>query len=279
LQDRICQLFLFCFSDDMFQALHKIEFLSVSLSSEAMIAIGIALAGLGLVVWLGGPRWHFVSAILSGVFAGIVSASFTPEQFQVKAFGIASVAAAILVAVFRKRSLVFVGALVVVFSGLFLSALPALNASTDWQMPPVPELAEGVEKFAPAETFTILADHLFFMAGMIGSHIKGLSGGSFVFPAIIGATIIAVGIFFARIVSAIGCSMLGAFFVFGGMIVLLLQKGSMPFSGIYHKPVFFQTIIICMVIFGSISSLLLCPTRRRKPDLEKIKTEKKNELI
>jgi len=263
----------------MFQALHKIEFLSVSLSSEAMIAVGIALAGLGLFVWLGGPRWHFVSALLSGVFAGIVSASFTPEQFQVKAFGIAAVTAAIVVSIFRKRSLVFVGALVIVFSGLFLSALPALNASTDWQMPPVPERAEGIEKFAPADTFSIIADHLFYMAGMIGSHIKGLSGGSVVLPAIVAVTIIAIGIFFARIVSTIGCSMLGSLFVFSGMIVLLLQKGSMPFSGIYYRPVFFQTIIICMVIFGSASSLLLCSTKRRKPDREKLKTEKKNELI
>ncbi|MBW8014815.1 MAG: hypothetical protein FVQ82_01390 [Planctomycetes bacterium] len=263
----------------MFHALYKIELLSVSLSFGAMIAVGIVLIAAGLCVWLGGMRWHFLSAVLSGAFAGLVCVCFTPEQFQMKAFCIAAVAGALLVMVFRKRSLVFVAALIVVFSGLFISALPGMNASSDWDMPSLPELAEGVEKFAAADTFSSLADVLFFMCGMVGKHIIELSAGSIIISSAAGLAVLSSGIFFARIVSGVGSSMLGTFFVFAGMIVLLLQKGSMPFSGIYQKPIFFQTIIICMIIFGSMSGLLLCPKRRCKSDHEKMKTEKKNELI
>ena len=262
----------------MFQALHKIELSSANLSSEAMIAVGIILTGAGLFVWLGGLRWHFVSALLNGVFAGLVTSSFTPGEYQFRAFSIAAVAAALLAAAFRKRSLVFAGALIVVFSGLFLSALPELNASSELNIPALPQRAEGVEKFTPAQTISILTDHLFFVTGLTGTQIRQLPAGAIIGSSVAGLCMAAAGIFLARIVSAVGCSMLGTIFVFAGMIVLLLQKGSMPFSGIYQRPLFFQTIIICMVIFGSASGLLLCPIKRRKPDREKMKTEKKNEL-
>lgn len=243
-----------------------------------MLAVGIILVGAGLSTWLGGLKWHFASAVLSGVFAGIVSSCFAAAQYQIQAFGITAVITALLVGVFRKRSLVFVAALVVVFSGLFMSALPEMNASGDWQIPPIPEKPEGAARYPAADTFKILADQLFFMTSMSGAHLKGLSAGPFVALSIIAVSIIAAGIFLARVVSAVGASMIGTFFVFSGMIVLLLQKGSMPFSGIYNKPVSFQTIIVCMVIFGSVCNFILCPIRRGKPDRENMKMEKKNEL-
>ncbi len=70
--------------------------------------------------------------------------------------------------------------------------------------------------------------------------------------------------FFSRIVCSVGSSLLVTLFIFAGMIVLLLQKGSMPFSVIYEKPIFYQTIIICMIGFGSVCGLFLCPTKRAR---------------
>jgi len=243
-----------------------------------MLTVGIILAGAGLFVWLGGLKWHFASSLLSGIFAGIVCTCFTVSQYQVQAFGITAVICALLAGVFRKRSLVFVAALIVVFSGLFISALPALNASNDWQMPAIPEKPEGALRYPAQDTFLILKDLLFFMASMIGTHIKSLNAAPFVALSIIGVSILAAGFFLARLVCAIGAAMLGTFFVFSGMTVLLLQKGSMPFTGIYSKPVAFQTIIISMVIFGSVCGFILCPFGHRKPDRENKNTEKKNDL-
>jgi hypothetical protein len=262
----------------MLQALNKIELLSVNLSSGFMVAIGVLLLGTGLFVWLGGLRWHFLSAVVSGAFVGIVCASVTPMEFQAKAFCIAAAIAGLLVAALRKRSLVFITALIVVVSGLFLSALPAMNESTGWQVPPLPVKAEGIDKLSAADTFSVLKDVLFFMGGMIATHIKGLSFGLIIVSSIIASSILGVGLFFPRSVSSIGSSMLGTLFVFAGLIVLLLQKGSMPFSAIYAKPSFYQTLIICMIILGSVSGLLLCPKKRRIANYEN-KREKRNELI
>lgn len=253
----------------MLEALQKIELLSLSLSFEALIAVGVVLLGAGLFVWLGGMRWRFLSGALSGAFAGIVCACFVPGQFQVKAFCIAAVSFGLFVMILRKRSLVFAGALIVVFSGLFIAVLPSMNESSDWQLPQVPQRAEGVEKLSPGDSLTVLYEELFFFCGMIGSHIKGLSFGSIIASSVAGFILLGVGMFFARIVSCISSSMVGTLFVFLGMIVLLLQKGSMPFSGIYHKAIFYQTIIICMIIFGSVCGLFLCPIGRVKPVLEK----------
>ena len=261
----------------MLQALYKIESMCAGFSFGIMAVIGVLLLGTGLCVWLGGLRWHFLSAVLSGVFAGIVCASFTPVEFQTKAFGIASVAVGLLVAAFRKRSLVFIAALVVVFSSLFLAALPEMNKSTTWQVPPLAVKADGIDRLPAVDTFSALADVLFFMGGMIATHIKGLSFGMIITSSIIGSLILGVGLFFTRTVSSVGSSMLGTFFVFAGLIILLLQKGSMPFSTIYHNPFFYQTIIICMIILGSVSGLVLCPKKRRFANYENNK-ERRNEF-
>jgi hypothetical protein len=254
---------------EMLQALQKIELMSLNLSFEAMIGVGALLLAAGLCVWLGGLRWIFISGALSGAFAGAVCASFTPAEFQAKAFCIPAVAVACFVMVFRKRSLVFVGALVVVFSGLFISALPAISESSGWQTPETPEKTEGVERLSAGDSFTVLYEQLFFLCGTVGSHIKQLSVGPFIIVSVAGFAMLLVGLFFTRIVACISASMLGTLFVFVGMTVLLLQKGSMPFSVIYEKSIFYQTLIICMIAFGSVCGLFLCPIGRAKPVIDK----------
>lgn len=270
----------------MLDALQQIELMSLGLSYEVMIGLGAAILGLGLCVWLGGLRWMLLSGVLSGCFSGFVCASLVPVQFQVKAFAIAAIVFALFVVILRKRSLVFVAAMVIVYSSLFLSALPSMNESSDWHLPEIPQMPQGEEvvesegaqviqvpeKLSHAESFSVLKDQSFFLCNMIGNHIKKLPGSSFIFTGVAGFVVIGVGMFFARIVSCVGSSMVGTLYMFTGMIVLLLQKGAMPFSGINTKPIFYQTIIICMIIFGSVCCFLLCPIRRVKPARE-IKTD------
>jgi len=266
----------------MLQALQKIELLSPSLSDQAMIIAGAVLAITGLCTWLGGLRWHLLSAILAGIFAGLVCSSFTDTQYQVQAFGIAAAAVALLTAALRKRSLVFTASLIVVYSGLFISVLPAMNQTTEYSMPNWPQLSQANTQYSPSDSLVIIADHTFFLTGFVGSHIKNAPGIALTFLATIGVIILGGGLFFARILSALAAAMLGTFFVFTGMIILLLQKGALPFTALDKKTVFFQTILICMIIFGVACNFLLCPIRRTKPvdkDNKKKKKEKRNDFI
>jgi hypothetical protein len=68
----------------------------------------------------------------------------------------------------------------------------------------------------------------------------------------------AIAIYFWHFTSAVCCSVLGTMFVFAGMILLLLHKGSQPLSSIYERPVFYISVCAAMVAFGTIEQLIIC---------------------
>ena len=53
--------------------------------------------------------------------------------------------------------------------------------------------------------------------------------------------------------------------VFSGMILLLLNKGSMPVSIISRRPSFYVTVFTAMMLFGTTEQLLLCKPQKISP--------------
>ena len=61
-----------------------------------------------------------------------------------------------------------------------------------------------------------------------------------------------------KVISALCCAAMGTLFVFTGMILLLLYKGSLPVSTIGNKQSFYAGVFAAMIAFGAIIQLLLC---------------------
>jgi len=57
---------------------------------------------------------------------------------------------------------------------------------------------------------------------------------------------------------------LGTMFIFAGMILLLLYKGSAPISAIFHKAPVYATVFAAMAAFGAVVQLVFCRQGKRK---------------
>jgi hypothetical protein len=68
-----------------------------------------------------------------------------------------------------------------------------------------------------------------------------------------------------QLASALCCSILGTVLIFAGMILLLLNKGSMPVSIISNRLSFYVAVFAAMMVFGTTEQLLLCKKSETSP--------------
>jgi hypothetical protein len=68
-----------------------------------------------------------------------------------------------------------------------------------------------------------------------------------------------------QLASALCCSALGTVLIFAGMILLLLNKGSMPVSIISSRSPFYVAVFAAMMAFGTTEQLLLCKQPKTFP--------------
>ncbi|MBW8035321.1 MAG: hypothetical protein FVQ79_06765 [Planctomycetes bacterium] len=98
----------------------------------------------------------------------------------------------------------------------------------------------------------------------ISTVIGDLTPTSIGIASVCGSLVMGIGLFFYRLASAWTCAIYGTGLIYAGMILLFLEKGSMPVQNICRKPVFYQTVAICMLIFGTFVGLLVCPAKKKK---------------
>ena len=95
------------------------------------------------------------------------------------------------------------------------------------------------------------------------------------FFAVILVAVSLVGMFFRRLMVAIGCSSAGTGLIFVGMISLLLFKGSSPLTYMYGRISFFFAVFAGMVVAGAVSQMILCRPPKLKILKEHEEIEKK----
>jgi hypothetical protein len=100
-------------------------------------------------------------------------------------------------------------------------------------------------------------------ARQVYSQMPGYKGAALAAVAAVGA---AGGFWFRRVASALCFAVLGTAFIFAGMILLLLQKGSGAISGIFHKPPFYAIVFLAMAAFGAVEQLILCKQKKERAE-------------
>lgn len=111
---------------------------------------------------------------------------------------------------------------------------------------------------------TVGAVCAFFVIGcnILLAIIIGIVTGS---VAMILEKILIAGSVFWRLVSALGCAVLGTLLIFAGMIMLLSYKGIQPVSYIGQRQSFYLGVFSAMVIFGMVAQLLFCRGVQKHP--------------
>jgi len=246
----------------MAEALQNFELSALYFDPRLLLLGGFVVVVAGLGVWLGGLRWAGLIAAFLGAEVGLISACAFSSRARVAMIILPAVAAAVA-ALLKKPVIVLSGAASAAAVTLFVLAGPALFAET-LRGPSHPVPRDGTT-LGMAETAIELGEELLFWGDAFLGAVKRMSPAGWAAGALAAAVVLGAGFVLTRLVTAVTCAWLGTASIFGGMILLLLYKGARPLTFIYDRTAFFGLIVLVMVGFGTLSQLLLCPMRRRKP--------------
>lgn len=226
------------------------------LSPQLLIPIGIIVAFSGICIWLGGLRFNwFAGMFMAGVIAAIVP-FVIPIQLLTQMFVFTIVIAASTGIFLNHPTMIFTGGLCLAVIALWIFAC-ATGASSDLDLT---KIVYGYEEpLGFKESAIVFGTYIKFFLINILHLFSSLSIMYKIIPAVICIAVIFVGIIAQRVVAAFACSVFGVGMIFFGMITLLLYKGSQPLVVIHSKSTFYIAVAVCMIVFGMVSELVLCP--------------------
>ena len=245
---------------DVFQTFEKS---CLSMAPEFIVPVGMTLTAIGICMWLGGLAWHRITgALLGAMLSGICVLFLAPVTLEIglTVIGIA----AVIGLIFNKPVIIFSGGILagvialIIFAGAieFKSKVPssAADSETGLDIKQSATLANDWVKYYTQNMYTSL------------SKVDGLKK---LIASGITLAVIFVGIALRKLVGAMSCSAIGTIVIFAGMITLLLYKGSQPLTHIFSRPAFYIAAAVCMIVFGTVVEMLLCPATKNKIKLDK----------
>ncbi len=238
-------------------------------ASQLLVGGGIVVVLAGLCIWLGGLRWIKFLAAGLGALAGLIGACIFTDGSATPLIAAALIAGGIGCFV-KKPLVIFSGAALAAVAALVILATPAIGTAKDLNPPVHPMPYEDGQRKAltVSESVVELRGELLFWTATIASSVKRSSVTAPAIASVAAVIVIGAGFLMPRFVASVTCASLGTVLVFAGMILVLLYKGARPLTGIYHKPAFFSVAVVAMAAFGTFVQLLLCPTRKNKPQGE-----------
>ncbi len=253
----------------MAQSLQNLEISALHFASQLLVPGGIVVVLAGLCIWLGGLRWIKFLAAGLGAVAGLTGACIFSNGGAMPLIAAALIAGGLGCFV-KKPLVIFSGAALAAVAALVILTTPAMAAAKDLKPPAHPMPYEDGQRktLTVSESVVELRDELLFWTATIASSVKKSSVAAPAIASIAAVIVIGAGFLMPRFVAALTCASLGTVTVFAGMILLLLYKGARPLTGMYQKPAFFGVAVVAMAAFGTFVQLLLCPTRKNKPQGE-----------
>jgi hypothetical protein len=243
----------------MLKIFENIEHSAAWLSPLLLVGLGLIVVLIGLFIWLGGLGFKKLLIAVAGVVIGIVCGFVL--------IGLNVIAAAVLAAIFVFVAITFERVFITVLAAILTGVICFAVVAGPYVAQPKPAITFN---HAPAEGKTLgLRESIDRVEIYIGDSASGIrrtcSRMPFYTWLIIAVPVIisaAIAIYFWHFTSAVCCSVLGTIFVFAGMILLLLHKGSKPLSNIYERPFFYLSVFAAMVAFGTIEQLIICKSAK-----------------
>ena len=252
---------------------------TLRLSPVVLVGPGLVCVIAGLFIWLGGLGFRKILAAVIGAITGGICGFLAIGHNIISAAFTATIAAALAVLFERIFITILTASLAATFAlavlaGSYLENSQQETATSSYGMANQ-QSALGVRESAKKmKTLIINSAHKL-------KHIC-LQMPLYIWAMIIVLILICLVVGFSlwRLASALCCSALGTVLIFTGMILLLLNKGSMPVSIISSRSSFYTGVFAAMMIFGTTEQLLFCsqpktsPTAKSKANDNKQKSKK-----
>ena len=230
---------------------------TTQLNPVVLVGPGLVCVITGLFVWLGGLGFRKILVAVAGVITGGICGFFAIRQNIVSAVFTAALAAALAILFERVFITILTASLAAVFAFAILAGyyiedsqqqIP-INSSRLSNQNAVLGIRESAEKM---KTYII-------EAGLKLKHAC-LQMPLYIWAMIMVFMLICMVVGFSlwHLASALCCSALGTVLIFTGMILLLLNKGSMPVNIISSRSSYYVTVFAAMMVFGTTEQLLLC---------------------
>ena len=254
----------------MLEAIRNFEQISSYFVPVVLVTPGIVFVLCGICLWLGGLRWIKQMAAFVGLIAGFLAAFFLTDR-QKAAFIIVPIIGVGFALFFERLTVIVVGAALVLLIVLIAFVQPALHDHQNWEYleykAPEGQTEEIVLDWK--ESFSVIKSELALVSSSIRTCIRTIKPKGIVIAVLAGLIYLGMGYFQPRLMAAVTCSAFGTMLIILGMMCLLLYKGSDPMSYVYDRVKFYGLVTLGMIIFGTITELVLC-TFRRKPIVQDV---------
>jgi hypothetical protein len=243
-----------------------------------LILPGVSAVLLGLLTWLGGLAIRRILVAAVGAVTGGVCGFFLVGWNIIFAIVSTCLGAGIAI-MFERIFIIILTALIAVLVGFFILAEPYIEDAGSLERFPEQRTPDAGQYFTIRQVIEIAAEYISGLRATLREVCAQVPLRSWLIIAALGVTFIATGIFLWRLTSALCLAASGTIFIFAGMILLLLYRGSEPLSNIYRSAPFYAAVFAAMVIFGTIEQLLFCRAASKKAkadgDSDKLKQEPK----
>lgn len=252
----------------MLEILQDFEQAAAGFAPLVLIVPGLAAVIIGLFVWLGGLGFRRLMVALLGAIAGGLCGFFLIGR-NLSATVVSAGLAALIAIIFEKVFVILLAVALAAAFGFAILARPYLEP-TKAAVPP----GQGTVS-APSGSATVRQsmETIKAHAVSLGQTVKHVCSEMPIHNwAIIGGLIVlfvVAGVYLWRLVSALCCAALGTTLIFGGLILLLLFKGSAPISRISSNTPFYAAVFAAMAAFGTVEQLLLCRSDKKGSAKEK----------
>ena len=267
----------------MYELLLRIETLFLGLQTPALWAIGIGAIGVGLVLWLGGTRYHALIIGVLGAVVGCAAGLLVSQQLDLIPWLSVAVGAAVLAGL----SILFRNVLILVLAVLVFSAVSGagyVSVVLDRAVPQVQSKIQaeqtrafqyfsGMDLDARQKYMSDISQHAQTFAERLTALLAntwqalGPRAWVIVLPIVAGAIVgILLVWLIAKIVIALAYSIVGTATILGGAQAALLAVGVPVVSGLESRRWLPAVIFATMTVIGWVWQLFC--TGARKPRKE-----------
>ena len=247
---------------------------TLQLNPVVLVGPGLVCVITGLFIWLGGLGFRKILVAVIGAITGGVCGFFAIGQNIISAVFTATLASALAILFERIFITILTASLAAAFAFAVLTGSYLENSQQ--------ETATSSDGITNQHSALSVRESAKKMKVLIIDSAQKIKHACLQMPLYIWAMIavlmlicLVVGFSLWQLASALCCSALGTVLIFTGMILLLLNKGSMPVSIISSRSSFYAGVFAAMMVFGTTEQLLFCTQPKTSPAAKSQATDNK----